>query len=50
MFRDERYSWDKIISTKGPQNSLLVFEGHKVHSQPYSPKKIKRYTIAIDLI
>ena len=50
MFRDERYNWDKITSPKCPQNSLLVFDGNKVHSQPYSPKKIKRYSIAIDLI
>jgi len=50
MFRDERYNWDKITSPKCPQNSLLVFDGNKIHSQPYSPKKIKRYTIAIDLI
>ena len=50
IFRNEKYNYDKIISTKGPQNSLLVFDGSKTHSQPYSHKKIKRYTIAVDLI
>jgi len=50
IFRNEEFNYDKIISTKCPENSLLVFDGGKTHSQPYSPKKIKRYTIAVDLI
>jgi len=50
IFRNEKYSYDKITFTRCPQNSLLVFDSKKIHSQPCSPKKIKRYTIAIDLI
>jgi hypothetical protein len=50
IFRNEKYSYDKITSTKCPENSLLVFDASKIHSQPYSPKKIKRYSIAIDLL
>ena len=50
IFRNEKYNYDKITSTKGPQNSLLVFDGKKTHSQPYTHKKIERYTIAVDLI
>ena len=50
IFRNEKYNYDKIISTKAPQNSLLVFDGSKTHSQPYTHKKIERYTIAVDLI
>lgn len=50
IFRNEKYNYDKITSTKGPQNSLLVFDSKKTHSQPYSNKKIKRYSIAVDLI
>lgn len=50
LFRDDKYSYDKITFTKCPENSLLVFDSKKTHSQPCSPKKIKRYTIAVDLI
>ena len=50
IFRNEKYNYDKITFTKCPQNSLLVFDSKKIHSQPCSPKKIKRYTIAVDLI
>ena len=50
IFRNEKYNYDKITSTKCPENSLLVFDASKTHSQPYSPKKIKRYSIAIDLL
>jgi len=50
IFRDEEFNYDKIISTKCPENSLMVFRGGIIHSQPYTPKKIKRYSIAIDLI
>ena len=50
IYRNEKYIYDKIISTKAPQNSLLVFDGSKTHSQPYTHKKIERYTIAVDLI
>ena len=50
IFRNEKYSYDKITSTKCPENSLLIFDASKTHSQPHSPKKIKRYSIAIDLI
>jgi len=50
LFRDDKYSYDKITFTKCPENSLLVFDSSKTHSQPCSPKKIKRYTIAFDLI
>jgi len=50
IFRDEEFNYDKIISTKCPENSLMVFRGGIVHSQPYTPKKIKRYSIAVDLI
>ena len=51
IFRNQEYEYyDKIIFTKCPENSLLVFEGGRVHSQPISPKKINRYTIAVDLI
>jgi len=47
MFKKGKYG---IEYTKGLVNSLVIFDGGKVHSMPNSYKKINRYTIAIDII
>ena len=47
MFKNGKYG---IKYTEGLENSLVIFDGSKVHSMPNSHKKINRYTIAIDII
>tara|TARA_Y100000361_G_C11148490_1_gene339580 strand:+ start:1119 stop:1589 length:471 start_codon:yes stop_codon:yes gene_type:complete len=39
---------DKIIKTKCPNNSLIVFDGGIPHSTPISNKLVDRYSIALD--
>jgi hypothetical protein len=39
-----------IEYTKGPENSLLIFDGNKIHSIPNTYEKINRYTIALNII
>tara|TARA_R100001132_G_scaffold18401_1_gene16190 strand:- start:20 stop:457 length:438 start_codon:yes stop_codon:yes gene_type:complete len=46
MFRKEN---DTIEYTKGLENSIAMFNSNKIHSVPNSPKKINRYSIAVDL-
>mgnify|MGYP003154261320 CR=1 FL=1 len=46
MFRKEN---DTIKYTKGLENSIAMFNSNKIHSVPNSPKKINRYSIAVDL-
>ena len=38
-----------IEYTKGLENSIVMFNSNKIHSVPNSPKKINRYSIAVDL-
>jgi len=47
MFKKSKYG---IEYTKGPENSLLIFDGSRIHSMPNTYEKIKRYTIALDII
>ena len=47
MFKNGKYG---IKYTEGLENSLVIFDGSKVHSMPNSHKKINRYTIALDII
>tara|TARA_R100000008_G_C3567115_1_gene159771 strand:- start:840 stop:1364 length:525 start_codon:yes stop_codon:yes gene_type:complete len=35
---------------KAPQNSLLLFPSHFLHTTPGSPLRFKRYTMALDFI
>ena len=39
-----------IEHTEGIENSLVIFDGSKIHSAPNSEKKINRYTIAMEII
>ena len=39
-----------VERTKGLENSLVVFDGSKIHSAPDSEKKIQRYTIAMEIV
>ena len=39
-----------IEHTEGIENSLIIFDGSKIHSAPNSEKKINRYTIAMEII
>ena len=41
---------DSIEHTEGIENSLVIFDGSKIHSAPNSEKKINRYTIAMEII
>ena len=47
MFKNGKHS---IKYTEGLENSLVIFDGSKIHSAPNYHKKINRYTIAIDII
>ena len=50
MFKDTSItSYDKIIYTNGPENSLVVFDSNKVHSVPNDYKQKDRYSIALEL-
>jgi hypothetical protein len=46
MFQKEN---NIIEYTKGLENSIVMFNSNKIHSVPNSPKKINRYSIAVDL-
>jgi len=39
-----------VERTEGLENSLVVFDGSKIHSAPNSKKKFQRYTIAMEII
>lgn len=46
----KRENHDFISYSKGEENSLLKFDSSLYHSTPNTHKKIKRYTIAFDVI
>ena len=47
MFQEKN---NTIKHTKGLENSLIIFDNSQLHSAPNSPKKINRYTIALEII
>ena len=47
MFKKGKYG---IEYTKGPENSLSIFDGSKIHSIPNNYEKINRYTIALEIV
>ena len=47
MFAKNKFG---IKYTEGLENSLVMFDGSKMHSIPNSYKKMNRYTIALDII
>lgn len=47
MFKKDKYG---IEYTKGPENSLSIFDGSKIHSIPNTYEKINRYTIALEIV
>ena len=50
MFAEPSKDYDFVKYTKGVENTLLKFDGLKIHSTPNTYKKIKRYTISFDVI
>ena len=50
MFLKPSKYFNFVKYTKGVENSLLKFDGLKMHSTPNTYKKIKRYTISFDTI
>ena len=50
IFLESSEYYDVIKHTEGIENSLLKFDNLQKHSIPLTPKKIKRYTIAFDII
>ena len=50
MFLESSANYDVVKHTKGIENSMLEFENFKKHSTPLTAKKIKRYTIALEVI
>tara|TARA_Y100000004_G_C8633045_1_gene293727 strand:- start:41 stop:496 length:456 start_codon:yes stop_codon:yes gene_type:complete len=42
--------FDTVKHTNGIQNSMIRFENFKLHSTPLTSKKVKRYTIALDIM
>ena len=50
MFLESSANYDVIKHTKGIDNSMLEFENFQKHSTPLTAKKIKRYTIALEVI
>jgi len=47
MFAKGKYG---IEYTEGLENSLVIFDGSRIHSMPNSYKKMNRYTLALDII
>ena len=47
MFKLNDYD---INYTEGEENSMIIFNSKDIHSVPNSFKKIKRYSIALELV
>ena len=50
MFLNPTKHYNLVEYSKGIENTLIRFEGTKLHSTPNTYKKTKRYTIAFDII